>query len=247
VKRVLLTGASRGLGAGLLREARATGADATVIGRHPPDAGSTSAGSGTEPALRFIACDLATLDSIPRAVDEAIDGVDVFDLVLLNAGVLGEIRDLSEQSINDVRGVMDVNVWANKVLLDRLLDPQHGAAVRHVVGISSGAAANGSGGWGPYAISKAALNLLLRVYADERPATHFTALAPGVIRTAMTESIVADAPRETRHPASGRIRELFEHGEPSTPAQAARRIFSVLSRLRSEFPSGAFVDVRDLE
>lgn len=236
--RALLTGASRGLGAGLLSELRASGAEATVIGRHAPDVG---------PPVRFVACDLSDLDAIPAAVDRAIEGVDRFDLVLLNAGVLGDVKDLAEHSMDAVRRVMDVNVWANKILLDRLLDPAGGVPVAHVVGLSSGAAVNGSGGWGPYSISKAALNLLLRVYADERPATHFTALAPGVIRTAMTESIVAGSPVEPRHPASGRIRELFDRGEPLEPKPAARRILDALPRLRADFPSGAFVDVRDLD
>lgn len=236
MKRALLTGASRGLGAGLAAELRASGAGVTVIGRHEPDS-----------QIRFVECDLADFDAIPGAVARALDGVDRFDLAILNAGILGDIKDLADHSMTDVRRVMDLNVWANKILLDALLDRTHGAPVTQVVGISSGAAVNGSGGWGPYSISKAALNLLLRVYADERPGTHFTALAPGVIRTAMTESIVADSPSEPRHPASGRIRELFDRGQPLEPRPAARRILEALPRLRAEFPSGAFVDVRDLE
>ena len=49
---------------------------------------------------------------------------------------------------------------------------------------------NGSKGWGAYSLSKAGLNMLLKVYAKEMPETHFTALAPGIIDTPMVQHII---------------------------------------------------------
>ena len=46
---------------------------------------------------------------------------------------------------------MELNVWANKELIDTLA--LH-AKVKQIVGISSGAAINGSKGWGSYSLSK---------------------------------------------------------------------------------------------
>ena len=40
--------------------------------------------------------------------------------MLLNAGVLGEIKDLSDTTLAEIAAVMDVNVWANKVIYDTL-------------------------------------------------------------------------------------------------------------------------------
>ena len=85
--------------------------------------------------------------------------------MLLNAGVLGEIKDLSDTTLAEIAAVMDVNVWANKVIYDTLRELD--TRIQQLVAISSGAAFNGSGGWGAYSMSKSALNLMFRVYAHE--------------------------------------------------------------------------------
>ncbi|MDQ7047355.1 MAG: SDR family NAD(P)-dependent oxidoreductase [Sulfurovum sp.] len=113
-----------------------------------------------------------------------------FDIVILNAGVLGEIQTLSNTDLSDIQKVMDVNVWANKELIDTL--SKHAQFVGQIIGISSGAAVNGSKGWGAYSLSKSALNMLLNVYAKELPNIHFTALAPGIIKTPMTDHIIKE-------------------------------------------------------
>lgn len=64
---------------------------------------------------------------------------------------------------------MDINVWANKLIIDDLA-ARH-VAPRRIVLISSGAGVVGNHGWGAYALSKAALNMLAQLYAHELPST----------------------------------------------------------------------------
>ena len=137
---------------------------------------------------------------------------------------------------------MDVNVWANKRIYDTLLDLQ--MAVRQLVAISSGAAFNGSGGWGAYSISKSALNLMFRVYAHENPATHFTCLAPGLVQTQMLD-YVCSLEDDQRYPAVGRIRSAMGTERMQTASEAAVRLIDAFPRL-FEHPSGAFVDIREM-
>jgi NAD(P)-dependent dehydrogenase (short-subunit alcohol dehydrogenase family) len=168
--------------------------------------------------------------------------VKQLDLVLLNAGVLGEIKDLYRTSLEEIAAVMDINVWANKQIFDTLLEMR--MPIRQLVAISSGAAFYGSGGWGAYSISKTALNLMFRVYAHEQPATHFTCLAPGLVRTQMLDHVFA-LERHERYPAVGRIRSAEGTERMQTASQAADRLLAALPRL-FEYPTGSFVDIRDM-
>src|SRR3546814_21062168 len=82
---------------------------------------------------------------------------------------------------------MDVNVTANYRLI-RSLDPllRRSDAGRAVF-VTSGAAAAAAAYWGPYAVSKAALEMLVKTYAAEitKTAVKANLLSPGPIRTMM--------------------------------------------------------------
>lgn len=236
MREVLITGVHRGLGHGLARCALDAGDRVRAFSRARPD----DLADGDR--FRFRSLDLAEHGAIPAAVEGLVSDAPRIDLAILNAGIFGEIADLADTTVDDLRHVMDVNVWANKVVLDALYAA--GKPPAQVIGISSGAAINGSGGWGGYSISKAALNLLLRVYAGERPETHFTALAPGIIETAMTRTI-RDHPGDPRHAATARVQGAFEQGSVRTETDAARAILERLDVFR-EYPSGSYLDIRDL-
>jgi len=133
---------------------------------------------------------------------------------------------------------MELNVWANKGVIDTLMRT---TLTEQIVGISSGAAVNGSKGWGAYSVSKAALNMLLKVYAKEHPNTHFTALAPGVIDTPMVRHILEEVDEHT-YPSVARLKR----GEIQTPQAAAKRLYETFPKLLA-YESGSFVDVRNME
>lgn len=234
--RVLITGVHRGLGHALASGCLERGERVFGLSRAGPD------DLIEHPGFRFEQVDLSRPEQIEPALGRLLDGVGRLDLVLLNAGILGAIQDLSATSMEEIDRVMTVNVWANKHLFDGLL--RLGVAIDQLVAISSGAAVNGSGGWGAYSISKAALNLLFRVYADEHPETRFTCLAPGLVWTEMLQGI-ASAAADDRYPAVGRIKSAVGSDGIQTTQQAARRILDCLPVLR-ESPSGAYLDIREI-
>jgi len=164
-----------------------------------------------------------------------------FDLVILNAGLLGEIKLLRDTSMQELQEIMTVNVWANKVLLDDLLARTQ---VRQVVAISSGAAVNCNKGWGAYSLSKATLNALIKLYAAEHEQTHFTALAPGLVDTEMQEYL-CNAVDSARYPAVKKLKAARGGPEMPTAAEAAKRVAQLICNLRS-CRSGEFVDIRSL-
>jgi NAD(P)-dependent dehydrogenase (short-subunit alcohol dehydrogenase family) len=137
---------------------------------------------------------------------------------------------------------MEINVWANKVLLDGLLSAQR--SVGQVIGISSGASINGHRGWNGYSLSKASLNMLIALYADEFPDTHFTALAPGLIDTAM-QDYLTQLPVDPRYEPLERLKSAKGTELMPSPAQCAKRLISLFPKLL-QLSSGAYRDIRQL-
>lgn len=233
---VLITGVSSGLGHGLASAYLDRGA--TVLGtsrRAPEDLVGRD-------GFRFEACDLTDEDAVDRAFTTLLDGIDELEIAWLNAGVLGEIADLVDTPLADLEHTMRVNVWANKLVIDRLVRAR--IPVSTVITMSSGAAVNGSRGWNGYSISKSALNMLTLLYARELPDTHFIALAPGLVDTAMQDHLCA-LPEDERFPAMARLKAARGTDAMPGPRAAADMLIARLDELRRK-ESGSFVDVRHL-
>ncbi|MEQ8768545.1 MAG: SDR family NAD(P)-dependent oxidoreductase [Planctomycetota bacterium] len=231
----LVTGVSSGLGHGLAEELLERGWEVLGTSRRQPEDLIQRDG------FTFRAIDFSRLDEIAAPLRELIGPRHRFDVAILNAGVLGKIRDLTDTPLADLRHTMDVNVWANKVLLDTLFER---ATPAQVIAISSGAAVSGARGWNGYAISKAALNMLIAQYAAERDDTHFTALAPGLIDTAMQEYLCA-LPSRAEYPVVDRLKKSRGTRDMPGPREAAKQLVQVFPRLL-ESESGSFLDVRSL-
>jgi NAD(P)-dependent dehydrogenase (short-subunit alcohol dehydrogenase family) len=191
--------------------------------------------------LHEVHCDLSALDSIRPALTALLRADIVLDEVYLNAGVLGRIADLRDTTLAELAAVMDVNVWANKIIIDWLA--ARAVAPARIVLISSGAGVTGNHGWGAYALSKAALNMLTQLYAHELPATQLLALAPGLIDTEMqTDLRAVDA---ERFPSMKRLHAAHGSADMPDADTVAARIHAAAPRL-AELRSGSFVDLRRL-
>jgi benzil reductase ((S)-benzoin forming) len=141
-----------------------------------------------------------------------------------------------------MKQVLDVNLWANKAVLDGIF--RIGIHLRRVVTISSGAAIHGGRGWNAYSISKAALNMLTALYAAEHPQVHFCALAPGIIDTAMQDKIAA-LPDEERFASFDRLKKAKGTELMPSPEQAAARLVKGIEKAGHEC-SGEFLVIDDL-
>lgn len=233
-QRILISGVSSGLGYALANSYLAQGWKVYGVSRNYPD------GLQGNPDFYFQALDLADLRYIPNALASLLSHVPKLDLVVLNAGVLTPIGDMKDTRIEDMQYAMTVNVWANKVIIDTLV--KRGMDVTQVVGISSGAAVTAHRGWNGYAISKASLNMLLQLYAQEEPQIHFTALAPGIVDTPMQDYICSVEDTE-RFPTIERLKRFKGTAEMPSPEGVAQKLAQIFPRLLN-LPSGSFTDVR---
>ncbi len=230
--KAFITGTSSGLGRGLAQRLGQRGWDVYGCSRRGCDL----------PGVHDARLDLSDEAAVAPTLDSLLGDLEALELVVLNAGVLGEIRDLSATPLADLQCIMGVNVWANKLVLDWL--HAWGRPLTQVVLISSGAAVLGNRGWGGYALSKATLNMLAKLYAHEFAATHIAALAPGIIDTAMMDHLCDEADADA-FPALERLRRARGSAAMPGPDEAAERVLSVLPQLRA-YPSGSFVDIREI-
>ncbi len=231
---VLITGVSVGIGHALARHYLNQGSQVLGLSRRTPT------DLTADENFRFESLDLRQFDAIGSALGKLLDGIQQLDLAVLNSGILGQFGDLADAPLADLTNTMDVNVWANKFLLDAMFA---GPVVRQVVAISSGAAVNGNRGWSGYSISKAALNMLIQVYSRERPETHFTSFAPGVVDTAMQEQLRERAPDE-RYPSVEALRAKQHTPDMPTPDVVAARLATAFAKLPQAIASGGFTDIR---
>ena len=232
---IFITGVSSGLGHGLAKVYLEQGATVYGCSRRVPK-------ELIALGLIFQKIDLADAERGQGQLAGWLSGVPQFDTVILNAAKLGEIRDMQAVPLRDLRETMEINVWANKWLLDTLF--AQGRAVQQVVAISSGASLSGSRGWNGYSLSKAALNMLIKLYAGEQSNTHFTSLAPGLVDTAMQDYLTTLSADERYKPLAilkaAKGTEQMPGGET-----CARRLIAAFPQLR-QYASGSYADIRKL-
>ncbi len=199
----LVTGASRGIGRAIALDLARAGAHVVALARTQgaleelDDAIRQAGGEAT-----LVPCDLkdfAALDRLGSAIHERWGKLDI---LVGNAGLLGPLTPLGHVDPKQWDDVMAVNVTANWRLL-RSLDPLLRASdAGRVVLISSGAGHRSEFRpyWGPYAISKAALDALARTYAAETATTSAVKVMtvnPGPLRTRMRATAMPGEDPET--------------------------------------------------
>jgi benzil reductase ((S)-benzoin forming) len=227
-KNILITGCSSGLGLALTNFYLEKGFKVYGISRNKSNIENIN--------FTHIVFDLSDLSQIKEILSPIIKDISQIETVFLNAGMLGKIRVLDELSTSEMQEVYKLNVYANKKLLDILKSIK----VKNILAISSGASLTGYKGWGSYSLSKAGVNMLINLYSNEMLNTKLLAVAPGVIKTAMTDYIRFELDSDI-FPSAKKLSEGFVQ----TPEETAIKLDNLINRI-DEFESGSYVDVRKI-
>lgn len=233
---VLITGISSGLGFGLAKHYLNNGNNVFGISR------SENKELAMNESFHYLRQDVSDFAFLRQNVASFLKDVQQLDLVILNAGLLNEIKDLKETSLDEIEKVMNVNVWANKMLIDILTDEVKN--IQQIVAISSGASVSGARGWNAYSLSKATLNMLVSLYAKEFSEIHFCALAPGLIDTKMQDYIYG-LPENENYPIMKRLKEAKGSKQMPNIEKAAKTVAAGIENAKSH-ESGIFLDVRKM-
>ena len=197
---VLITGASRGLGAALARELARQGAKLALVARGEGEleevVGAIRAEGGEAHA---IAADVGSKDDVYAIAGAAASLVGDVDLVVHNASTLGPVPLplLADTACEDLEEVLAVNLVGPFRLTKALAGPMLLRGRGLVVHVSSDAATAAYPRWGAYGASKAALDHLARIWAAELDGTgvRFLGVDPGEMDTAMHAAAMPDADR----------------------------------------------------
>lgn len=233
---ILITGTSTGLGFGLAKYYLEKGNRVFGISRN------VNADLIKFPDFAYLSQDLTKFQKTELNLVSFLKEVKSLDLVILNAGILKQIADLKDTSLKEIKQVMDINVWANKVLIDTLFHQL--PDIKQVVAISSGASVSGARGWNAYSLSKATLNMLISLYSNEYTGCHFCALAPGLIDTNMQEYLF-NVKETDKFPVVDRLQKARGTAQMPTSEKAAEIVAQAIEKVKA-LKSGSFQDVRKI-
>jgi NAD(P)-dependent dehydrogenase (short-subunit alcohol dehydrogenase family) len=200
-RRILITGASSGLGLELAGELVARGARVAGVARGRERLAAAARERGFTP----IAADVSSKDEVYRISSTALEALGGLDLLVNAASTLGPspLRPLLDTDCEDLSRALETNLLGpfrlTKAVLPALLLGRGGT----VVNISSDAAVSAYPRWGAYSTSKAALDRLGAVWGEELRAhgVRFLAFDPGDMDTPLHREAVPDAdPATLRRP-----------------------------------------------
>jgi NAD(P)-dependent dehydrogenase (short-subunit alcohol dehydrogenase family) len=221
----VITGARRGLGAGLASHFAGAGLMLGLCARSMPD---LTDGSGSTAAPLCAAVDVTDHTALAAFTAAVIDRFGRIDLWVNNAGVLAPVGPMAEAEPQEMARNIDVNVGGvlnGSSLFARHVRSRPGGGV--LINISSGAATRPYAGWAAYCASKAAVDQLTRVIALEE-ADHGLAaysVAPGVVDTDM-QALVRTAD-ERDFPEVERFRQIAAEGSFTSPGWVAGHLLAI--------------------
>lgn len=185
----LVTGASRGIGRAVAKLFAREGAELVLVARTTgglEELDDEIRGINGKTSL-LVPLDLKEFEAIDRLGAALYERHGRLDVLVGNAGELGTLAPLGHIEPEEFQRVMDLNLTANWRLI-RSLDPllRRSEAGRAIF-VSSSVGSQARPFWGTYSISKAALEMLVRIYAEEIKSTKIRAnlLDPGRTRTGM--------------------------------------------------------------
>jgi benzil reductase ((S)-benzoin forming) len=211
---IYITGVSSGIGEALAKKYLSEGHFVTGIGRGH---------SIQHPNFSFQSLDLMDV----KAVQSFQFDLSQDSLVLINnAGQIGAIQRISEQTESDIEAVMTVNTIAPMLLCQQFLKQVPLTTPQTIVNISSGAANRAIPAWASYCASKIALDRFsetIDLEEKERGRNlRVFSIAPGVIDTPMQEKIRAAS--ATDFSSHANFVQLKKANDLTTAEQTATKI-----------------------
>lgn len=227
-KLVLVTGASRGIGAATAEALAAAGAHVILVARtakaleEVEERIHEAGGSATIAPL-----DLTDAESIGKLAAAAAERWPALDILILNAAMLGSLAPVEHIDAKEFARLLTLNVVANQALIAAFDGMLRASERAELVAVTSSVASEPRAFWGAYGSSKAALENLVLSYGDE---TEYS----GKIRVHILD------PGATRT----RMRALAFPGEVPESLKPPQSVADfIIARLLSDAPSGERVRI----
>jgi len=239
-RRVLVTGASRGIGRAIAHAFAESGDSVAVHHRSNADLAEQARDALPGEGHAVVQADMGDPDAVRRAVDAAADGLGGLDVLVNNAGVF-EAHPPLTTSYGDWQAA-----WS-RTLATNLTGAANAAfcAVPHLVNAGGGAIVNvssrgafrGEPECPAYGASKAGLNALGQslALALAPQGIWVGTVAPGFVQTEMARAVLDG-------PGGDAVRAQSPFGRVARPEEVAAAVLWLASP-EAQFSSGAIIDV----
>ena len=220
MKNALITGGSRGLGLALARQL-AQKDWGLIIDARDPKALEQARSELTQRTNVIAIPGNVTDESHRKALAEAAGKLGGLDALINNASFLGPSPQpsLQDYPLEVLEQVYRTNVIAPLALIQSLFTSLKPNAC--IINVTSDAGVEAYGGWGGYGSSKAALEHLSHILAEENPSRRVYWVDPGDMRTQMQQEAFPDEAISDRPPP-----------EESVPG--------IMTLIEGELPSGRY-------
>ncbi|OGS12284.1 MAG: 3-oxoacyl-[acyl-carrier-protein] reductase [Elusimicrobia bacterium RIFOXYA2_FULL_58_8] len=216
-KTALITGAARGIGFEIAEVFAAEGACVAIGDLSHEEARTAAAAITAKTGAKAIAIgmDVSKEEDCETAVAETEKAFGKIDILVNNAGITRDNLVLRMKAA-DFEAVMDVNLKGAFLMAKAAAKPMLKARTGRIINISSVVGQAGQAGQANYSASKAGLIGLTKSLAREFAPRHVlvNAVAPGFIRTRMTEGL--------KDEAKLKISEMIPLGRMGEPAEVAK-------------------------
>ena len=187
-KRILVTGASSGIGAAVTRTLADAGAEVIMVAKNAEKLASAAESLGVK---AFYPIDLSDVASLGAQVEAIIKERGPLDGFVHSAGI-GTVRPIKMCTYDYMKQMMDINFFSFIEIIRVITKKKNFNEGMGIVGISSVAAEEGNQSKTGYCASKAAMNGAIRCLAKELAPKKIrvNAVMPGITRTAIFDQIM---------------------------------------------------------
>lgn len=230
----LVTGASRGIGAGVAAQLANAGAHVVVNYNRSEEAALQLVEAIRDAGSQAwaVSGDVADAKAVDAMIGRVLDEHGRLDILVNNAGYTKVIphKDLDAVTDDVFRRIIDVNLMGTWYLSRAAMAALKESGDGSIVNVTSVAGVRPVGSSIPYAVSKAALNHLTKLMANvSGPEVRVNAVAPGLVRTPWTDDW------DELHAGMARATPLGRSAEPDDVAD------TVMGVLRSRYLTGEVV------
>jgi benzil reductase ((S)-benzoin forming) len=230
---VFITGISSGIGKAFLEHFLNEGVELTGIGRTKASIDGT---------YSFLECDFTDIASVRKLSVKSKDDELIF---INNAGTIGAIQRVSDQTASDLEEVMTVNAIVPMLFCQKVIQENPGKKIT-LLNISSGAANRLIPSWAAYCSSKIALDrfsetLQLEEY-EKKATTRVYSVAPGVVDSKIQEKIRQSS--QVNFSSLDNFIELHSKGELLDPKIVVNKLVKLISNVEK---SQVIYSIKDLD
>jgi NAD(P)-dependent dehydrogenase (short-subunit alcohol dehydrogenase family) len=243
---IIVTGASRGMGAAIAQWLGKSGTGVALMARTKTKLdGVADAVHRVGGEAMVVAGDVRQPGVCRRAIQKTIDRFGRLDALINNAATVEPLAYTAQADPDAWRRAMEVNLLGPFSMCRYAIHHLREQKGR-IVNISSGAANTALVAAGAYCAAKAALNHFTRILAAEEPAITSVAIRPGVVDTQMQTELRETGPKVMPHTQAAFYLDLKKQGRLEPPLVPARSIAWLALHAPGSF-SGQFLNYDDPE